>query len=231
MGVINNFYYDESFKGNITYESGNAGSYSYFGIGSYKSYKFKDNQSFVLQGDVSSNYNVGYGITNNQKFSSYNFSYTPNVGLSYRIKEVFEVSTSYSLAINKVSYKNYSIDQSNFNRHSAKLLTTIYWPKNVVFGNDVTYTYNTNISDGFKKDFFLWNTSLGYKFYKEKFTAKVKVYDLLNQNQNVRRVATATQIADNYNTILKRYIMFSITYKFNKFGVKPESRFSHDFED
>lgn len=51
-------------------------------------------------------------------------------------------------------------------------------------------------------------------------TAKVMVYDVLNQNQSVKRVITDTYIEDREDLILKRYVMFTLSYKFNKFGSK-----------
>lgn len=92
----------------------------------------------------------------------------------------------------------------------------------MVFGNDFGYTYNSNIADGFKKDFYLWNTSLGYNFLDKKLLAKVKVYDVLNQNLSATRTITATTIRDEENDVLKRYLMFSLTYKIEKFGGKEK---------
>ena len=53
-------------------------------------------------------------------------------------------------------------------------------------------------------------------------TAKVKVYDILNQNQSATRTISPTNIRDEENTVLKRYVMFSLTYKLNKFGGKEK---------
>jgi len=52
--------------------------------------------------------------------------------------------------------------------------------------------------------------------------AKVKVYDLLDQNQNTTRTITPTAIVDAQNTVLKRYVMFSLTYKLEKFAGKKK---------
>jgi hypothetical protein len=49
---------------------------------------------------------------------------------------------------------------------------------------------------------------------------KVKVYDLLNQNLGTSRTITPTGIYDVQNNVLKRYMMFSLTYKINNFGDK-----------
>ena len=102
--------------------------------------------------------------------------------------------------------------------------TTSYWPKNWTFGNDLSYNYNTNLGAGFKNNFVLWNTALSYGFLENTLIAKVKVYDLLNQNQGISRSITQTSISDQENTVLKRYAMFSLTWKFDKFGSGKEKR-------
>jgi hypothetical protein len=53
--------------------------------------------------------------------------------------------------------------------------------------------------------------------------AKVKVYDLLNQNLNSTRTITPTAIVDAENTVLRRYVMFSLTYKLEKFAGKKKN--------
>ena len=69
----------------------------------------------------------------------------------------------------------------------------------------------------------MWNTSLGYNFYKDRLLAKVKVYDVLNQNVGVRRTITPTAITDAENLVLQQYVMFSLTYKLDKFGGKKDN--------
>ena len=93
----------------------------------------------------------------------------------------------------------------------------------MIFGNDFGYTYNSNISNDFKKGFYLWNASLSYEFFDKKMTLKLKVYDVLNQNLSAIRTITSTAIRDEDNTVLKRYAMFYLVYKTRTFGgkVKP----------
>jgi hypothetical protein len=106
--------------------------------------------------------------------------------------------------------------------HRINIQTTNYWPKNWIFGNDFGYTYNSNISDEFKKDFYLWNTSLSYGFFEKKMILKVKVYDVLNQNLSATRTISPTTIRDEENTVLKRYVMFSLAYKIGNFAPKEK---------
>jgi 3-isopropylmalate dehydratase small subunit len=58
---------------------------------------------------------------------------------------------------------------------------------------------------------------------KDKWLIKAKVYDLLNQNINTNRTITPIAIQDVQNTVLKRYVMFSLTYKIEKFGGKKKN--------
>jgi hypothetical protein len=58
---------------------------------------------------------------------------------------------------------------------------------------------------------------------KDKGTLTLKVYDLLNQNNNLRRTATANFIRDSQSGVLQRYFILSFSYKFNSLGQKGES--------
>lgn len=139
------------------------------------------------------------------------------------IDDLVTISPSYRYSYRQNNFKNYIIDKSNNYTHSFKIETTSYWPKKFVLGNDFGYNYNSNIADGFQKDFYLWNVSLGYNFMGDNLLAKVKVYDLLNQNVNATRTISPTAISDVENTVLQQYVMFSLTYKLEKFGGKKES--------
>jgi len=171
---------------------------------------------------LNSNFGFSKGFTNGEMFDARSLRLVPRVFFNYDYGELLTIAPSYNFTYNETNYTNYLISSTVNKMHKFNIQTTNYWPKNWVFGNDFGYTYNSNISDGFKKDFYLWNTSLAYSFYNKKFTAKVKVYDLLNQNQSAVRTISATTIRDEENTVLKRYAMFSLTYKIEKFAGKEK---------
>jgi len=54
--------------------------------------------------------------------------------------------------------------------------------------------------------------------FNKKLIAKVKVYDMLNQNIGNLRSITATGVRDEQNMVLRRYAMFSLTFKLDQFG-------------
>lgn len=220
-GVMNVTSYDDGFKSFITYENTNNTGYYYFG-GSYnKSYKLGVN---TLSYDLNLNsYGNKYkGKTNDVLYSALSQSYSPTLKLTWDYDKLITISPSYTYDFNKVKYKNYLLDESNNFTHKLNLQLTTYWPKSLVFGTDLGYNYNSMLSSGYKKDFMLLNMSLGYKFFNDQFTAKVKGYDLLNQNLSTSRYIGPTSIMDYDQLILKRYVMFSLTYKLDKFAGKKK---------
>ena len=220
--IVSSTVYDSSAKRTTTFENMGTTYNGYLGGSWQKSYKQEQHTlkfGFGLDGDL----NLSKGLTNNQSYEANGFTLSPNVELSWEYGEILTVSPSYTYVYSETKFKNYSIDGSSNYRHIFKLETTSYWPKHFVLGNDFGYTYNSNIADGFQKDFYLWNISLGYNFFNDKLLAKVKVYDVLNQNVNATRTITPTAIQDMENTVLKRYAMFSLTYKIEKFGGKKKN--------
>jgi hypothetical protein len=170
---------------------------------------------------LNGSYSLDKGYTNAVLYDAKSLGVTPRIYFSYDYGELLTVAPSYSLSYNETKYENTGKLNSSV-VHRINIQTTNYWPKNWIFGNDFGYTYNSNLSGDFKKDFYLWNTSLSYGFFDKKMTLKVKVYDVLNQNQSAARSISATVIRDEENTVLKRYAMFSLAYKLGSFSGKEK---------
>lgn len=178
---------------------------------------------FRLSAGFNGSYNLDKGYTNTQLYEARSLGFTPRASINYDYGELLTIAPSYSYTINQTDYTNYSRSSASNYVHRFNLQTTNYWPKHFVFGNDFGYTFNSQLV-GFKKDFYLLNTSLGYSFLEDQFLAKVKVYDILNQNLGTSRTIGATSITDQENTVLKRYVMFSLTYSIKKFGGMKSAR-------
>jgi hypothetical protein len=219
--ILNATVFDADFKSNTTFvnmdNSQNINFYADWG----KNFK-KDKRDLKIGISINPGFEYREGIINNLKYESREKNISSRIYFKWSIQDLITLKPSYSIDFNNTNFKNYSIENTNFYTQNIKMELTTYVPKNLVFGNDFSYNYNSNISDGFQKDFYLWNMSLGYSFYKEKFTTKVKVYDVLNQNIGVRRTVTPSQITDSENNVLQRYMMFSLTYKLDKIGKKKE---------
>lgn len=220
--IVSSTVFDDSAKRNTTFENTGTTYDGYIGFSLDKSFK-TEGHTFKYSLGISANYDLSKGLTNNQAYEAEALSLNPEVELSWEYGELLTITPSYRYNFSDTKFKNYSLDGSSNFTHNLKLETTSYWPKHFVFGNDFGYTYNSNIADGFQKDFYLWNMSLGYNFFKDQLLAKVKVYDLLDQNVNATRTITPTAIQDVENTVLRRYAMFSLTYKIEKFAGKKKN--------
>ena len=219
--VVSSTLFDANGKRTTTYENVSGTIDSWFGGRWDKSYK---NGEHTFKFGIGSNggINKSKGYANGDLFDANALQISPRVSFTYEYGELLTVNPSYNFTYNDTKYTNYLVNSASNVIHKFNIQTTNYWPKNWVFGNDFGYIYNSNIADGFKKDFYLWNTSLAYSFFSKKMTAKVKVYDILNQNQSATRTISPTTIRDEENTVLKRYLMFSLTYKIEKFAGKEK---------
>lgn len=217
--IVSTSVYDSSGKRSTTYKN-TSGTYNTFLGGNWNQTIKREAHVLRYGASINGNYSFDKGFTNAVLYSSKRVGVTPRVYFSYDYGELLTIAPSYNFSYNESRYTNSSLKASSNVVHRINLQTTNYWPKNWVFGNDFGYTYNSNISSGFKKAFYLWNTSLSYNFFAKTMTLKVKVYDVLNQNQSAARTISPTTIRDEENTVLKRYAMFSFAYKLGNFGGK-----------
>jgi len=223
--IVSSTIFDASRKRNTTFQNISGTYNSWMGANWNKSVK-KEAHSYKFNVGFNGGFNKSKGFTNGELFVANSLRLSPRANFTYDYGELLSVNPTYNFTYNDTRYENYVIDHASNVQHSVNIQITSYWPKHVVFGNDFGYTYNSNIADGFKKDFYLWNVSLGYNFFGDKLLAKVKVYDMLDQNLSTSRTITATSIRDEQNIVLQRYAMFSLTYKIEKFaGKKKESNY------
>ena len=144
----------------------------------------------------------------------------PNAEVTFTWKDIMEFRPNYRLTLNNTTYDLDEFDDQKFITHSLGIRTTTYVPKKFEWRNDINFSYNSNIADGFQKSAWFWNSTLAYTMLKDQGTLTLKVYDLLNQNTNARRISTANYIQDSQSTVLQQYFMLSFSWKFNSLGQK-----------
>ncbi|HUH52299.1 MAG TPA: outer membrane beta-barrel protein [Flavobacterium sp.] len=212
--------YDQDRKQTTSYTNV-SGMYNFSGGGSwYKTYKIDGGHKFSYSLNLNASYNFNKGFTDAKAFEAYIKRVSPTIRFAYEYGELLKLEPTYRLTYNQTDYKNYQTDTTSDVVHRLGIATTSYFPENWVFGNDVGYTYNSRIASGYQKDFLLWNMSLAYNFWDKKLTAKVKVYDLLNQNRSTSRQVSDVAIIDTEDIVLKQYFMFSLSYKIQSFASK-----------
>lgn len=222
--IVSAVEYDEDRKSISTYKN-ISGNYQWSLSGDwYRSNKW-DEHSLRYGVGVRFNRSLSKGYIDGEMYDATSNTISPRVYFTYDYGDFLSIRPSYTYNHHSNSYTNFSVDKASNFTHRFNVQTTSYWPKNIIFGNDFAYTYNSQIAKGFQRDFYMWNLSLAYEFFDKKFRAKVKVYDVLNQNTSSRRTIDPMQIVDSESLVLKRYAMFSITYKLNEFaGKKGQGR-------
>lgn len=160
---------------------------------------------------MSRNVNFNNGI----QYVSKNNTYGPNMSLYFVWEDVVELELEYSWDFSNSRYRNNIFPDRNYAQHTLGMESDFFILKNLDWNNSIVYTYNPDVQAGFQKSALLWNSSIEYAVMKEKGIISLKVYDLLNQNSNSRRIASENFIEDRETTMLKRYVMLGFSYKFN----------------
>lgn len=221
--VVSKTTIDENFVRNTTYENVN-GSYSmYIGANYNSSFKIDSLKTIKYRLGLWTNTNRNINFNNDVKYASTYTSLTPNGSITFNWNKVLEIVPNYRLSFTKNVFDLDDFDDQEFIRHSLGLRTATFVPKKLEWRNDISFIYNANVAPGFQKSAWFWNSTLAYSVLKEQGTVTLKVYDLLNQNTNAQRTATANYIQDSQSTVLQQYFMVSFSWKFNSLGKQGET--------
>ncbi len=123
------------------------------------------------------------------QYVSKTFSYFPSLNLSFTWNDYFEISPEYSINYNTNTFNIDSFEDKKYTRHEFNLKTTTFFPKYLEWNNNISYIYNPDVASGFEKNYVFWNSTVSYSFLDDNGSASLKIYDLLNQNNNVNRTS------------------------------------------
>lgn len=221
--VVSKTTVDENFVRTTTYDNVDGGYWGYIGANFNKDFKIDTLQTLKVRVGINSNVNKAINFNNGVKYASRSVLYTPSMSLNYVWKKVFELRPNYRISFNRTEYDLESLDDRNFVRHTFGIRTATFVPKRFEWRNDINFTYNPDVAQGFQKTAWFWNSTLAYSILDDKGAITLKVYDLLNQNTNAQRTATQNYIQDSQSTVLQQYFMLSFSWKFNSLGKRGES--------
>ncbi len=180
--------------------------------------KLKSNLGLTASTNVSEIPAIINGKTN----YSTNLNFGPGVTLSSNISEKLDFTLSYNGAFNTVQNSVQVQSDNQYFTHTASAKFNWIFYKGFVFNTTVDNIYFSGLGQGYNTNYILWNSSLGYKFFKDKsFETKFSVFDMLNQNRSVSRTVTDTYIEDSRTNTLQRYFMLTLTYNIKHFKTPP----------
>jgi hypothetical protein len=187
-------------------------------------------RAYLLYGfplkSIKSNINVNAGVSYSRtpglinNITNYANTYNLNQGITIasNVSEKLDFTISYNSTYNIVENTIQKGANNNYFNHTAGLKLNYVIFKKIVFNTNITQTLYTGLSQGYNQNFTLCNASIAYKFLKSQaLEAKLSVYDLLNQNNNISRNVTETYVEDTRSNILNQYFMITLTYSLRKF--------------
>ncbi|WP_241664851.1 outer membrane beta-barrel protein [Seonamhaeicola maritimus] len=163
-------------------------------------------------------------FTNDVQYATLTKNIGPSLGLRFMWKDVMELNSHYNLAFSDNTFDTDFFNNQKITMHRVNLNSRNNFGKHFEWSNNINYNYNPNIADGFQKSVWFWNATLAYSFMKDKAALTLKAYDILNQNNNARRIVNQNFIEDRQSTVLQRYFMLSFSWKFNTLGKAGEVR-------
>ncbi len=198
-----------------TYENVNG----VWNIGAFNmiSFPFR-NKSFTFNNHIGINYNHSVGFTNGQKYNSSNFRIDESFGIAFRPDNLeIELRPQYRMsnAVNSVQRDQNRTTHS----YGGRFNFSYYAPFGLVLNTDLNYTANRGYGEGFNTEELMWNASISYQMLRNRnLTLTVSANDILAQRNNLSRTVNATYIEDAIRNTLTRYVMVSLSYRFNTFG-------------
>ena len=174
---------------------------------------------------VSSFFNSDYG--NSVSYVSSKGKYVENETKTLNLREnlrlQYRTDNLELMAGGDVSYKNawYSVSSINdIATWTNSIRGSVNWTflKNFNISSDIRYTFYRGYSAGYGDAQTIWNSSISKSFLHDAFTFKVAVYDMLDNAKSTYRTTTENYVQDVSNNTLGRYVMFTLTYRFGKFG-------------
>lgn len=99
-------------------------------------------------------------------------------------------------------------------------------PWGMTFGTDCGAYSRRGYSDAsMNTNQMLWNLSLSQRFLpKNNLILSLRASDILNQRDNINRRISETARTDSRSEMVRSYVLFSLAYKFGKFGGKQKKR-------
>lgn len=183
-----------------------------------KIYKWVKNE-FRLSPSFSTSYTHRQGFVDGLQYTNTIYSFSPKMTLRLNLKEILDLTSSANLNYNFSNYTNYRVDKTRAAQQNYSFRIINYFLKSsLYFSNDINVTKNNNISAGFNRTSYFWNTGVNYKFYKKQMTLQFNINDILNQRQNAIRNIGDNYIEDREELVLRRYFMLTLILDINKFG-------------
>ncbi|MFZ1751338.1 MAG: TonB-dependent receptor, partial [Saprospiraceae bacterium] len=146
-----------------------------------------------------------------------------NLQLENKSKTKYDASISSRWSFNNNIYKENEALNTSFINQTYEGYLAIFAGKGWIMDSRMEYNIYGQGSFDEATKVKLWQASVSKGFMDNKITAKLRVFDILNQNQGVSRSASETSISESVSNTIGRYFMVNVTYALNALGAPKQS--------
>lgn len=202
----------ETQRRRITYINADGGTYMLHANGSFTTPLFTKSLSLAV--NVGSAYNYRLGRINGVTNGAHAWTLSPNLSLAYTNSWLY-LRAKGGLRYNYGSQSLQIATSPHTYDWSAGGDVSVTLPLGFKVESEALYTQGVGYQEPYNVASVLWSAGLSYSFLKDRAaTLRLKVYDLLNQQQSISRQVTATAISDTWSNSLGRYAMLHFIYRF-----------------
>ena len=180
------------------------------------------NTPLGLRGGFFTSYNITKNIIDGLENTTKTFSNTTELSIEYETDSIFlEFGAEYSYSKPNNSLPFYNNRPFTTQNYYGEVSFELPW--NMEFEMSAEYTINNQWADGYNISFILLDCYIGKRFLEnENLILAIEGNDILNQNTMVQRSVQNNMIIDDRTTIISRYFLLKLTYKFNNKKTKPK---------
>lgn len=176
------------------------------------------NRAFTFNNHIMLSYSSTTGFNNGEKNRAGTFMAGESFGIAWRL-ENFEIELRPDYRISTLHNSLPSQAGRTVHTYGGSLYATYDSPIGIVLNSELNYAATSGYSAGYDTKTWLWNAGVSYQFLRGRSaTVSLKAYDILGQRSNVRSTDTANYRQDTRYNSLTRYVMLSLSYRFNTFG-------------
>ena len=187
------------------------------------------NKLWSVSNHIFGNINHNVGFNNGTRNNSLSFNLRESPAITYR-PDNFEIELRPFYGLQTTHNSVQKNANQTVHSYGGRFDGTYYTPWGLTLQTDINYSATSGYASGYDTRTWMWNATLSQQFLRSKaLTLAIKVYDLLNQRNNISRNVTANYIDDVEYNSLNRYFMVTLSYRFNSFGKGNEPQGNGDF--
>ena len=173
-----------------------------------------------LNPSANGNYSKYAGFVNGKENITQNLSMSGGLQLEMDLDSL-NITIGNNFSYNQANSTLYANTPYTSQRYTARVKWQL--PLHFMIKSDVSYTINSQLSDGYNLNFFIWNAEISKAFLKtENLILSLVGNDILNQNVIAQRQINGNVITDNRTTIISRYFLLKLTMRFNNNKTKEK---------